>query len=209
MDGLKPAARPKVTRAAFARLHECPGGPHDPVQQAISQVLEELSAASSAIAVAPFGCALVLFESLDIDCVTVPPGRAPAVAAGLKSVHPDALVICYQGGWDATSTGAGEVLHAAHRGDPITVIHTDLDEEAAPGLPLAELVAAVGGSAPAYVERVVFSGEASLPQLTAVLARALALQREIRAFGFVEVVSPVRVRAGKRSPGCLREAEAK
>ncbi|MBI4866069.1 MAG: hypothetical protein HY816_03875 [Candidatus Wallbacteria bacterium] len=206
MDGVKPTARPKVTRPTFARLHECPGGPHEPVQLALAQALEELGASPAAVAVAPFGCALVLFESLDVDCVTVPPGRAPAVAAGVKSVHPQAVVFCYQGGWDAASSGAGEVLHAARRGDPITIVHTVLGSGQTPALPLAELVAAIDGNL--YVERVACAGEESLPPLRAVLARALALQRDAGVFGFVEVVSREAAASGRKL-GCLREAGQK
>ena len=49
-------------------------------------------------------------------------GRAPAVATGIKRVHPDNIVFTYQGDGDLASIGMAETIHCANRGENITVI---------------------------------------------------------------------------------------
>ena len=46
----------------------------------------------------------------------------PAVATGIKRVLPDKMVFTYQGDGDLASIGMGEIVHAAARGENITVI---------------------------------------------------------------------------------------
>ena len=49
-------------------------------------------------------------------------GRAPAVATGAKRCRPDLTVFTYQGDGDLASIGTAEIIHAANRGEKITVI---------------------------------------------------------------------------------------
>src|SRR5208282_3563023 len=49
-------------------------------------------------------------------------GRAPAVATAAKRSRPGSIVISYQGDGDLSAIGSAEILHAANRGEPITVI---------------------------------------------------------------------------------------
>ena len=49
-------------------------------------------------------------------------GRAPAVATGTKRSRPESIVIDYQGDGDLAAIGSAEILHAANRGENITVI---------------------------------------------------------------------------------------
>jgi 2-oxoglutarate ferredoxin oxidoreductase subunit beta len=49
-------------------------------------------------------------------------GRAPAVATGVKRSLPDHVVFAYQGDGDLASIGMAETIHAATRGEHITVI---------------------------------------------------------------------------------------
>jgi len=44
------------------------------------------------------------------------------MATGIKRVNPDNLVFTYQGDGDLASIGAAEILHAAGRGENITVV---------------------------------------------------------------------------------------
>ncbi len=46
----------------------------------------------------------------------------PAIATGLKRVSPDKIVFAYQGDGDLASIGLAEILHAAARGENISVI---------------------------------------------------------------------------------------
>lgn len=65
---------------------------------------------------------MVLYNYLAVDFVQAPHGRAPSVAAGLKRVVPDAVVFTYQGDGDLAAIGMSEVVHAAFRAEPVTVI---------------------------------------------------------------------------------------
>lgn len=46
---------------------------------------------------APVGCAVLAYNYLDIDMCEAAHGRPPAVATGIKRVHPDHVVFAYQG----------------------------------------------------------------------------------------------------------------
>ena len=61
----------------------------------------------------------MLFRS---DMVEAPHGRAPAVATGLKRACPDNVIFTYQGDGDLAAIGTAETVHAATRGENITVI---------------------------------------------------------------------------------------
>ena len=49
-------------------------------------------------------------------------GRAPAVATGIKRVHPENLVFTYQGDGDLAAIGTAETIHSAARAENITII---------------------------------------------------------------------------------------
>jgi 2-oxoglutarate ferredoxin oxidoreductase subunit beta len=49
-------------------------------------------------------------------------GRACAVATGIKRTSPEQVVFTYQGDGDLASIGIAETIHAANRGENITVI---------------------------------------------------------------------------------------
>ena len=81
------------------------------------EVLEEKGALGNAIGVSPVGCSIVAHQFMNVDMMESPHGRAPAVASGIKRVHPDSYVFTYQGDGDLASIGTGEIIHAAHRGE--------------------------------------------------------------------------------------------
>ncbi len=62
-----------------------------------------------------------MYYYFDVDAVEAAHGRAPAMATGLKRTQPDKMVFTYQGDGDLASIGAAEILHAANRGENITV----------------------------------------------------------------------------------------
>lgn len=218
MDRVKAPARPKVTRPTAQQLHECPGGAHEAIEFALGEVLGQLDVLDETVGVAPVGCALLLFESLDVDIVTVPPGRGPTVAAGLKRVHPRALVFTYQGGWDATCAGAGEILHAAARNEPIAVIFANRVRTAAGaaahGMPpleheldLCELARTANRGA--LIERLAVGGEEDLPALKEALARAFEAQRGGQGFSMLEITPREPAAGPRRKPGCPDAAAAR
>jgi 2-oxoglutarate ferredoxin oxidoreductase subunit beta len=106
---------------APAHTHYCPGCTHGIIHRLIAEALDELGLRDRTILVAPVGCSVLLYKYFDVDAVEAAHGRAPAMATGLKRTQPDSVVITYQGDGDLASIGAGEILHAANRGDNITV----------------------------------------------------------------------------------------
>jgi 2-oxoglutarate ferredoxin oxidoreductase subunit beta len=103
-------------------FHYCPGCTHGIVHRLVAEVLEELDVGGRAVGVAPVGCAVFAYNYFNCDMHEASHGRAPAVATGIKRVHPDNVVFTYQGDGDLASIGTGEIVHAAARAEKITVI---------------------------------------------------------------------------------------
>jgi len=195
--------------------HYCPGCTHGIVHRMTAEVLEELGLLGKTIGIAPVGCSVLAYEYFNFDMFEAAHGRAPAVATGAKRARPDRIVFCYQGDGDLASIGGNEILHAANRGEKITVIFLNnaiygmTGGQMAPttmpgqvtttspfgrdvsdtGYPLrvAELLATLG--APAFIAR----GSSHEPQAALktkkLLKRAFEYQRDGRCFSFVEVLS--------------------
>ena len=102
--------------------HYCPGCTHGVAHRLIAEVLDEMGLIEKTIGVAPVGCSVFAYNYFDTDFVEAPHGRAPAMATGIKRVLPDRIVFTYQGDGDLASIGMGEIVHAAARGENITVI---------------------------------------------------------------------------------------
>ena len=100
----------------------CGGCGHGIVHKLIAQVIDEMNLQSDVLLVAPVGCAVYAYNYLNVDSCEAAHGRAPAVATGMKRVHPDKVVISYQGDGDLLAIGTAETVHAANRGENITVI---------------------------------------------------------------------------------------
>lgn len=102
--------------------HYCPGCSHGIVHRLLGEAIDELQICEDTILVAPVGCAVLAFFYFKVDGCEAAHGRLPAVATGLKRVHPDKIVIAYQGDGDLLAIGMAETIHAANRGEKITVI---------------------------------------------------------------------------------------
>ena len=102
--------------------HYCPGCTHGVAHRLVAEVLEEMGLIDKTIGVAPVGCSVFAYNYFDTDFVEAPHGRAPAMATGIKRVLPDRIVFTYQGDGDLASIGMGEIVHAAARGENLTVI---------------------------------------------------------------------------------------
>ena len=103
-------------------LHYCPGCGHGIVHRLVAEVLDELGIEGNTIGVAPVGCAVFAYNYFNCDVQEAAHGRAPAVATGIKRVHPDKVVFTYQGDGDLAAIGTAETVHAASRGENITII---------------------------------------------------------------------------------------
>ncbi|MEW5829105.1 MAG: thiamine pyrophosphate-dependent enzyme [Chloroflexota bacterium] len=102
--------------------HYCPGCTHGVAHRLIAEVLDEMAITERTIGVAPVGCSVFAYNYFDCDFVEAAHGRAPAMATGIKRVLPERIVFTYQGDGDLASIGMAEIMHAAARGENITVV---------------------------------------------------------------------------------------
>ncbi|KXG75075.1 thiamine pyrophosphate-dependent enzyme [Thermotalea metallivorans] len=196
-------------------FHYCPGCTHGVIHRLVGEVLEELGVLGKAIGVAPVGCSVLAYDYFNCDMHEAAHGRAPAVATGIKRVHPDKVVFTYQGDGDLASIGTAEIVHAAHRGEKITTIFVNnaiygmtggqmapttlIGQKAttAPygrdanhaGMPLrvAEMLATITGAV--FVERVAVDTPANIRKAKKAIKKAFEVQLEGKGFGIVEILS--------------------
>lgn len=119
MSKIIAARTPALTETPF---HYCPGCGHGIIHRLTAEVIEELGLREKTIGIASVGCSVFSYDYFNVDMLQAAHGRAPAVATGVKRVHPDATVFTYQGDGDLAAIGTGEIVHAAARGEKITVI---------------------------------------------------------------------------------------
>ncbi len=198
------------------QTHYCPGCGHGVAHKLIAEALQELGLQDKTIFVSPVGCSVFAYYYFDVGNVQAPHGRAPAAATGIKRSHPDRIVISYQGDGDLAAIGTAEIVHAANRGEKITVffvnngIYGMTGGQMAPttlvgqksttspwgrrpsneGFPIhmAELLATL--EAPAYIERVALSDNKNIMKARRAIRKALEMQRDGAGFSFVEILSP-------------------
>lgn len=195
--------------------HYCPGCGHGVLHKMIAEAIEDLGIQDRTILVSPVGCSVFAYYYLDIGNVQASHGRAPAVATGIKRTRPNSIVISYQGDGDLAAIGGNEILHAANRGEHITVffvnngIYGMTGGQMAPTTPLGErtTTSPYGRSlvnegyplkvcellssldAPAYIERVALTDAKHHMKARKAVRRALQCQIEGRGFSLVEVLS--------------------
>ena len=100
----------------------CPGCTHGIVHRLVAEAIDELGIEGKTVGVTPVGCSVLGYNFFGCDMVEAAHGRAPAVATGIKRVLPDNVVFAYQGDGDLASIGTAETVHAATRGENITII---------------------------------------------------------------------------------------
>lgn len=123
-------ADPQLEQIVYSRPHSltdtpthyCPGCTHGVAHRLVAEVLDEMNLRERTVGVASVGCSVFAYNYFDMDFVQAPHGRAPAMATGVKRVLPDRIVFTYQGDGDMASIGTAEIVHAAARGENITVI---------------------------------------------------------------------------------------
>ncbi|MBL7157516.1 MAG: 2-oxoglutarate oxidoreductase [Candidatus Omnitrophica bacterium] len=102
--------------------HYCAGCGHGIIHRLICEIIDEFGIREKIIAVAPVGCAVIAYDYWNFDVTEAAHGRTPAVATGIKRVLPENIVFTYQGDGDLAAIGTAEIIHAANRGENITVI---------------------------------------------------------------------------------------
>ncbi len=105
-----------------ATMHYCPGCSHGVAHKLVAEVIEEMDIQSETIGIAPVGCAVFIYNYLDIDWQEAAHGRAPALATAVKRLLPNKYVFTYQGDGDLAAIGTAETIHACNRGENIAII---------------------------------------------------------------------------------------
>src|SRR5271166_1781065 len=198
------------------QTHYCPGCGHGVAHKLIAEALDDLGLQDQTILVSPVGCSVFAYYYFDVGNVQVAHGRAPAAATGLKRACPDKIVIAYQGDGDLAAIGTAEIVHAANRGEKISVFFVNnaiygmtggqmapttlVDQKSTTspwgrrpvneGFPLhmAEMLSSL--EAPVYIERVALSDNKNIMKARRAVRKALELQRDGAGFTFVEILSP-------------------
>ncbi len=195
--------------------HYCPGCGHGIIHRLAAETIEELGIREKTVAVAPVGCAVLLYNYLDIDAYEAAHGRAPAIATGCKRVHPELVVFTYQGDGDLAAIGTAEVVHAAARGEKITTIFVNnaiygmtggqmapttlvgqkstttttgrTPERAGYPIRVCEMLATLEGAA--YIARVSVTSPKNVIQAKKVIKKAFETQIKGLGYSLVEVLS--------------------
>lgn len=193
----------------------CPGCTHGIAHRLIMEVLEEKGLLGETIGVAPIGCSILAHQYMNIDMCESAHGRAPAVATGIRRVHPDKVVFTYQGDGDLASIGSGEIVQAASRGEKFTTFFinnaiygmtggqmaptsligqkttTSVEgrtvEQSGRPIRMAELLASIDGAV--FVERVSLDSPAQVRKAKKAIQKAITVQEKRLGFSFVEILS--------------------
>jgi 2-oxoglutarate ferredoxin oxidoreductase subunit beta len=205
--------RPKTLTALST--HYCPGCGHGIIHRLIAEVIDELGIREKTVVVAPVGCAVLLYNYFDLDSYEAAHGRAPAIATGCKRVHPELVVLTYQGDGDLAAIGTAETVHAAARGEKITTIFVNnaiygmtagqmapttligqkttttpdgrIPEKAGYPIRVCEMLATLEGAA--YIARVSVSSPKNVVQAKRAIRKAFETQIKGLGYSIVEVLS--------------------
>ncbi len=179
----------------------------DSVQTMIVDAVDEVAPKSGIVGVAPVSCGAFIYDGFDFDFCQSVPGCAPAVASGIKRVRPNALVFTYQNSIDLAAAGISEVLHAANRGENISVIYANSDntegnssEESR--MKICELLSGINN--PVYITRVVATEKDNKAAIKAI-KNAFKLQLENKGFSFIEILTVVGDEESKEVKDLLAE----
>lgn len=198
------------------QTHYCPGCGHGIAHKLIAETIADMGLQDRTIFVSPVGCSVFAYYYFDTGNVQAAHGRTPAVATGLKRSHPESIVLAYQGDGDLAAIGTAEIVHAANRGEKISVffinnaIYGMTGGQMAPttltgqtstttpwgrrpsneGFPMhvCELLATL--EAPVYIERVALSDNKNIMRARRAVRKAIELQQKGAGFSFVEILSP-------------------
>ena len=211
----------------------CPGCGHGTAHKLIARAIDELAVQDRTVMLSPVGCSVFLYYYFDTGNVQCSHGRSPAVATGLRRTLEEAIVVCYQGDGDLAGIGTTEIIHAANRGENLSVFFvnnaiygmtggqmapttlpgqktatTPLGRSSFDGAPIgmAEVINSL--RLPVYIERVSLATPAGIIKAGRAVKKALANQVEKRGFSFVEILSPCPVN-WKMDPAAAHEWLAK
>ncbi len=206
-----------------APLHYCPGCTHGIIHRLVAEVIDEMGIEGTTIGVAPVGCSVMAYDYFACDMIEAAHGRAPAVATGVKRANPDSFVFTYQGDGDLAAIGTAEIVHAATRGENITVIFVNnttygmtggqmapttlpgqvtqttpygrnTDTEGFP-IRVCEMLSTLSGVA--LAERVTVADPANIRKAKAAIRKGFEFQKNKQGFSIIEVLSTCPTNWGK------------
>lgn len=205
----------KTSGLTESKTHYCPGCTHGILHKLVAEVLEELEVLDHTVGVASVGCSVYAYDYFNCDMQQAAHGRACAVATGIKRVLNDRVVFTYQGDGDLASIGIAETIHAANRGENITVIFANnatygmTGGQMAPttlngqvtttsktgrnpqtqGYPIkvTEMLQHLDGVA--YLERVSLTSAANAKKVKKAIKKAFEMQINQKGFSMIEVLS--------------------
>lgn len=223
--------RPKAL--ADVVTHYCPGCTHGIIHRLVAEAIDELDILDRTVGVAPVGCAVLAYDYFNCDMQEASHGRAPAVSTGIKRVRPDCIVFSYQGDGDLASIGTAEIVHAAARGENITVIFVNngiygmtggqMAPTSLPGqktttspygrdtklqgnpIRMSEMLATLDG--PAYIERVSVNNPQNVNRAKRAIKKAFECQVQGKGFSMVEVLSTCPTNWGMHPIEALQRVE--
>lgn len=227
------ATRPKsLTDTQFTY---CPGCLHGVAHRLIAEAIDELGIQDTTTGVAPVGCSVFAYKFFDMDMAEAAHGRAPAVATGIKRARPDMQVFTYQGDGDLAAIGTAEIVHAANRGENISVFFVnnaiygmtggqmapttlpDMKTTTSPygrntddvGFPIrvCELLNTL--EAPYFIERVSLLSFADIVKAKKAVLKALTYNKERKGFTIVELISTCPTNWGMTPVDSLKWAKDK
>jgi 2-oxoisovalerate ferredoxin oxidoreductase beta subunit len=198
------------------QTHYCPGCGHGVTHKLLAQALDDLGVQDRTVLISPVGCSVFAYYYFDVGNIQAAHGRAPAVATAVKRSRPGSIVVAYQGDGDLAAIGTAEIIHAANRGEPITVIFVNngiygmTGGQMAPTTPLGKksTTSPLGRNpltegyplhvcemlntldAPVFIERVSLGTTKNIMAAAKVIRRAIENQVKGLGFSFVEVLSP-------------------
>lgn len=206
-------SRPKTL--TDVQMAYCPGCTHGIAHRLVAEVIDELDIMDRTVGICPVGCSVFLYEYFECDTIEAAHGRAPAVATGVKRTVPGSVVFTYQGDGDLAAIGTAEIVHAAARGENITVIFinnttygmtggqmapTTMPGQITTTTPLGrdkhtagnpirvcELLSSLDGAV--YIARTSLTSPANVAKTRRAIKKAFETQLEGKGFSLVEILS--------------------
>lgn len=213
-----------------ARTHYCPGCGHGIVHKLIAELVDEFGIRERTIGLAPVGCSVLAYFYMNFDVGEAAHGRTPAVATGIKRALPDKIVFSYQGDGDLAAIGTAETIHAANRGEAITVIFINNavygmtggqmapttmigqktttspcgrdNDTMGPPIKVCELLNTL--DKPFHIERTAIDGPAGVRKTKKAIKTAFEAQIKHNSYGFVEILTPCPTYQGSTPVDALR-----
>lgn len=210
------AAFERPTSLKSAPFRYCPGCGHSLIHRLIAESIDTLGIREKVIGIAPVGCAVFAYDYFDFDILEVAHGRPPAAATAMKRVLPDRVIFSYQGDGDLAAIGTAEIIHAAARGENITVFFVnnatygmtggqmapttlpgqkttttprgrDIKQSGYP-LRVAEMLATIDGAS--FIARTSVDSPKNILRTRALIEKTFRYQGESRGFSLLEILSP-------------------